>query len=125
MEKGAWTKSPAELVELFEAVFPGPPAISRPMFGYPAGFVNGNMFMSLFQNAMVLRLAPEPRQQLLAMEGASVFEPMAGRPMSEYVVVPPAVLADTEALEGWVASALDFGISLPAKQPKAKKPKSR
>jgi len=130
MEKGAWRKAPPELVELFESVFPGPPAVGRQMFGYPAGFVNGNMFMGLFQEEMNLRLAPADRTELLQMEGAAVFEPMPGRPMTEYVRVPPSLLSDAAALEGWVAKALEYGASLPPKAAKAKakpkpKPKTR
>ncbi|MCW3044661.1 MAG: hypothetical protein JWL57_2819 [Actinobacteria bacterium] len=75
MEKADWTKSPPELVEVFEAVFPGPPAVARQMFGYPAGFVNGNMFMGLHQHNMVLRLPDGPRAELLAMEGAAARRP--------------------------------------------------
>jgi TfoX/Sxy family transcriptional regulator of competence genes len=124
VEKADWTKSPPELVEVFEAVFPGPPAVARQMFGYPAGFVNGNMFMGLHQHNMVLRLPEGPRAELLAMEGAATFEPMAGRPMKEYVVVPATLLAAPEALEPWVAKALAHGASLPVKAAKAKaKPK--
>ena len=126
MEKADWTKSPPELVEVFEAVFPGPPAVARQMFGYPAGFVNGNMFMGLHQHNMVLRLPDGPRAELLAMEGAATFEPMAGRPMKEYVVVPATLLAAPEALEPWVTKALAHGASLPPKAVKAKaKPKAR
>ena len=126
MEKADWKKSPPELVEVFEAVFPGPPAVARQMFGYPAGFVNGNMFMGLHQHNMVLRLPEGPRAELLAMEGAATFEPMAGRPMKEYVVVPATLLAAPEALEPWVAKALAHGASLPAKAAKAKaKPKAK
>ena len=120
MEKADWTKSPPELVEVFEAVFPGPPAVARQMFGYPAGFVNGNMFMGLHQHNMVLRLPDGPRAELLAMEGAATFEPMAGRPMKEYVVVPATLLAAPGDLEPWVAKALAHGGSLPPKAPKAK-----
>jgi TfoX/Sxy family transcriptional regulator of competence genes len=120
VEKADWTKSPPELVEVFEAVFPGPPAVARQMFGYPAGFVNGNMFMGLHQHNMVLRLPDGPRAELLAMEGAATFEPMAGRPMKEYVVVPATLLAAPEALEPWVAKALAHGTSLPPKAAKAK-----
>jgi TfoX/Sxy family transcriptional regulator of competence genes len=126
VEKADWTKSPPELVEVFEAVFPGPPAVARQMFGYPAGFVNGNMFMGLHQHNMVLRLPDGPRAELLAMEGAATFEPMAGRPMKEYVVVPAMLLAAPEDLEPWVAKALAHGASLPAKAAKAKaKPKPK
>ncbi|MEA2534822.1 MAG: hypothetical protein QOJ93_2633 [Actinomycetota bacterium] len=125
MEKADWTKSPPELVEVFEAVFPGPPAVARQMFGYPAGFVNGNMFMGLHQHNMVLRLPDGPRAELLAMEGAATFEPMAGRPMKEYVVVPAMLLAAPEDLEPWVAKALAHGASLPAKAAKAAKAKPK
>jgi TfoX/Sxy family transcriptional regulator of competence genes len=122
MDRPGWSKSPPELVEVFEAVFPGPPAVARPMFGYPAGFVNGNMFMSLHQEHMVLRLPDGPRAELLAAEGAGTFEPMAGRPMKEYVTVPASLLASPEELEPWVARALAYGASLP---PKAAKDKAK
>jgi hypothetical protein len=49
-------KSPEELVAKFDEVMPGPPATKRKMFGFPAGFVNGNMFMGLFEDSMILRL---------------------------------------------------------------------
>jgi TfoX/Sxy family transcriptional regulator of competence genes len=125
VEKADWKKSPPELVEVFEASFPGPPAVARQMFGYRAAFVNGNLFMSLFEDRMVLRLPDGPRAELLAMEGAATFEPMAGRPMKEYVLVPASVLAASEALEAWVATALTYGGSLPAKAPKTKAPKTK
>jgi hypothetical protein len=50
-----WRESPPELVETFDTVLP-PPAERRLMFGYPAAFVNGNMFMGLWQEHLVLRL---------------------------------------------------------------------
>jgi TfoX/Sxy family transcriptional regulator of competence genes len=128
MDKPTWIKSPPEMVELFEASFPGPPAVARQMFGYPAGFVNGNLFMSLFEDSLVLRLPDGPREELLGMEGAATFEPMAGRPMKGYVRVPPSLAASPEDLEPWVAKALAYGGSLPPKTPKVKakaKPKSR
>jgi TfoX/Sxy family transcriptional regulator of competence genes len=128
VEKADWKKSPPELVELFEATFPGPPAVARQMFGYRAAFVNGNLFMSLFEDRMVLRLPDGPRAELLAMEGADTFEPMAGRPMKEYVLVPASVLAAPAALDAWVATALAYGGSLPPKAPKANakaKPKAK
>ena len=125
MEKGQWTKSPPELVAAFQAVAPGPPATTRPMFGYPACFIDGNMFMSLFQDHMVLRLPEGPREELLAEEGAGILEPMPGRPMKEYVIVPPDLLADAERLTAWVDEAFAYGKSLPPKASKAPAPKAR
>jgi hypothetical protein len=110
-------KPSAELIETFEAVFPGPPAVARKMFGFPAGFVNGNMFMGLHQEDMVLRLPEEPRTELMQKKDWKTFEPMPGHPMREYVVVPPAVLGNRKELGAWVAKALEYGASL---APKAK-----
>jgi hypothetical protein len=82
-----WRKSPQDLVDLFVSVMPGPPVVQRKMFGYPAGFINGNLFMSLFEDQMIFRLPESQRQELLKKEGAKIFEPMPGRPMREYVAV--------------------------------------
>jgi len=96
---------------------PGPPAVQRKMFGYPAGFVNGNMFMGLFQDEMILRLSEEPREELIKAHSAHLFEPMPGRPMKEYVSVPRTLMKDHKELAAWVARAFDYGASL---KPKAK-----
>jgi TfoX/Sxy family transcriptional regulator of competence genes len=120
-----WTKSPPELVKKFEKLVPGAPAQMRQMFGYPACFVNGNMFMGLHQDNMVLRLPDTQRAAFLKLNGAGQFEPMPGRPMKEYVTVPPALLKTPKKLEPWVAKALKYGASLKPKAPKKKvaKPK--
>jgi len=110
-------KSPQGLIDLFAAVMPGPPATGRKMFGYPACFVNGNMFMGLFQNEMILRLPEDARQELVKKFGGKPFEPMPGRPMREYVSLPQSVMKDRKELLAWVAKALAYGCSL--------KPKSR
>jgi TfoX/Sxy family transcriptional regulator of competence genes len=115
-----WQKSPQELVDLFAAVMPGPPATGRKMFGYPAGFVNGNMFMGLFQEEMILRLPEDARHELVKARGAKPFEPMPGRPMKEYVSIPRSLLKDRKELGVWVSKALEYGTSLKPKS-KAKK----
>jgi TfoX/Sxy family transcriptional regulator of competence genes len=113
-----WRKSPEELVAAFDSVMPGAPAVMRKMFGCPAGFIHGNMFMSLHQEDMILRLPDKSRTELLAIEGARLFEPMPGRPMREYVVVPVSIVHDPEKLGQWVSKALEYATSL---QPKTKK----
>ena len=126
----AWTKSPEALQSTFAAALPDDArAERRPMFGYPACFVNGNMFAGLWQDCMVVRLGETDRKKLLGIAGAKVFEPMAGRPMKEYVIVPKSVLDDTKSLRKWTSKAFEFGASLPAKVKKAKatatKPKKK
>jgi len=117
-----WKKSPPDLVDFFASMMPGPPAVQRKMFGYPAGFINGNLFMSLFQDDMILRLPESQRQEMLKKEGAKIFEPMPGRPMREYVAVPPGLLADSRELASWVLRALAYGSSL---KPKSSAKKSK
>ena len=120
-----WKKSPPELVELFGSVVPGAPAENRQMFGFPAAFVNGHLFMSLFQDEFILRLPDAARAKMLKIEGAHPFEPMPGRRMKEYVVAPASVVADEAALRKWVAKSLEYAQSLPAKKKKGAAKSSR
>lgn len=118
-------KSPEGLVATFDDVMPGQPATKRKMFGFPAGFVNGNMFMGLFEDTMILRLPPELREELIQLHGAKHFAPMAGRVMKEYVALPESFIRDREKLSAWVAKALVHGESLEPKAAKAKAPKAK
>jgi TfoX/Sxy family transcriptional regulator of competence genes len=115
-----WIPTPQPLVETFAAIVPSDRRVEpRKMFGYPSCFAGGNMFMGLFQDRMIVRLAPEGRARLMA-RGGSVFEPMPGRPMKEYVVVPEPILSDPPSLKRLVEESLDYALTLP---PKAKAPK--
>lgn len=123
MDKPAWSKSPPGLVAVFEAVLPGPPAVARPMFGFPAAFVNGNLFMSLHQDHLVLRLPEGPAQELLEILGGERFEPVPGRAMTGYYTVPASMTAgpdDVAALEPWVTKAFEHAATLPPKVPRAR-----
>jgi TfoX/Sxy family transcriptional regulator of competence genes len=85
-----WKKTPPELAAKFDRAAPKDPKVVRkPMFGYPALYLNGNMFAGTFQDKVVARLS-EPERTRSLKAGAKQFEPMPGRPMKEYVVVPPA-----------------------------------
>jgi len=69
------------------------------MFGYPAAVrARQNLFAGLFQEPDVRPASPRrdrghPRPR---PTGAIAFEPMPGRPMKAYAVVPDAVLIDEE-----------------------------
>jgi TfoX/Sxy family transcriptional regulator of competence genes len=113
-----WQKSPPELDKTFDAAFPDDPRAERKkMFGYPAGFVNGNMFGGLWQSEIVLRLSDADRARMSADYGAAPFEPM-GRPMKGYVTVPAAIAGDSNQLRDWLKRAFDHAASLPAKEKK-------
>ncbi len=116
--------SPQELVDLFNRVAPtGHNIVAKRMFGFPALFVNGNMASGLHGEDLMVRLSPEDRSNLLQEEGAHLFEPMPGRPMKEYVVLPKTKLSDEKALNHWMGKAISFAASLPPKEKKAPKGK--
>lgn len=114
-------KSPPSLVSLFEARIAGTGAERRSMFGCPCAFAGGNMCAGLFGGSLFVRLGEEDRAALLALRGATPFEPMPGRAMREYVVVPPSMHADAAALDGWIAKAVAYAGGLPAKGKKKKR----
>jgi TfoX/Sxy family transcriptional regulator of competence genes len=115
-------KSPPELVARFAAITAGLPETEpRQMFGYPSLFVGGNLVTGLHKEAWFVRVAEADRTSLLQLPGAGAFEPMPGRPMRGYVVLPPSVVADDAAIRGWVERAITFGRSLPRKPSKAAK----
>jgi TfoX/Sxy family transcriptional regulator of competence genes len=114
--------APNEMVVLFDQVIQSVPGAQvRKMFGYPAAFLNGNMFAGLYDNYMMLRLSPHDLKTFLEHYKSHLFEPMPGRPMREYGVVPPALLTSESELMEWLGKSFDYVNSLPPKQPKKKK----
>lgn len=115
-EMPSFTKSPPALVERFGAVLDGYPAAQRkPMFGYPAAFVGGNMATGLFADRWVVRLPDTEIADALAA-GAEPFEPMPGRPMKAFVVIPAADVDDDAAVRRWVERGIAHAGNLPAKR---------
>jgi TfoX/Sxy family transcriptional regulator of competence genes len=123
----AWQKSSPELIEFFDKVTAGLPGQRKSMFGYPVYFAeNNHMFVGLYEDSLWVRVSEPDRAELLAtVPGAALFEPMPGRPMREYVVLPPAVLRDEATFERWLQRALEYVRSLPVKETKPRKPKKK
>lgn len=122
-----WHKSPDALVQAFDHCLPAAPGVERKaMFGYPCAFVNGHLFCGLHQDNIIVRL-PAARRDALVAKGASVFEPMPGKAMKEYVVAPAEIAEDRESLRALLGEALEHALSLGAKPKKrsaAKKKKA-
>jgi len=92
-----------------------PEAEPRKMFGYSCIFAKGHMFAGLHEASMVLRLPGEQRTEFLRGKGANQFEPMPGRAMREYEIVPSVLLKAPVQLRPWVEKSLAYVSSLPAK----------
>lgn len=83
------------------------------MFGYPALFVRGNMFAFTFGPKIAVRLGP-PARASAGKAGATAFEVMPGRTMTEYVAVPRSAMKGA-ALKRWLGGALAYADTLPPK----------
>ncbi len=122
-----WSKSPRSLIDLFDACLPDRAGLQRrQMFGYPAAFVNGNMFAGLFQDSAFARLPPGTVAELAAEHGAQAFEPMPGHPMRAYLALPEVVIEDEAWLTDLLTEAFVFTSGLPPKikAPRKVKPRS-
>ena len=116
-----WKKTPPQLAATFDKAAPKDPRVVRkPMFGYPALFLNGNMFAGTFQDKIVARL-PEADREKAIKSGVKQFEPMPGRPMKEYIVIPATDVGTPAALASWIERARRHAETLPAKSKPAKK----
>ena len=117
-------KPAEETKAFFRSVVPEEPDVQvRPMFGNLAAFVNGNMFTGLFGDDLFVRL-PDADRDALEEAGGGPFEPMPGRPMTGYTLLPEAWRADEAHARDWIDRSLEWARTLPPKQPKPKKKKS-
>jgi TfoX-like protein len=88
--------------------------VEKKMFGGLAFLVQGNMSCGVHDTELIVRLPPEDTDAALAEPHVRVFD-LTGRPMKGWVLVAPAGVASDGDLKGWVAKALAYAGSLPAK----------
>ena len=114
----AWVKIPQENHPLFRDCLPRDPRVSTVnMFGGVAAKVNGQMFAGLFARGAVVKLSETDQKAALAIDGATMFDPMGnGRVMRDTVFLPESVMVEPDDLRAWIQKALDFTAGLPAKK---------
>jgi TfoX/Sxy family transcriptional regulator of competence genes len=111
-----WIKASEKIIETFEKIIPDLPGVEkRKMFGYPVTFINGNMFMGVHGNSIILRLSDNDRKEFLKLKSAKQFEPMPGRPMKEYVVIPEWMFDDKFIINSWTEKSFEYVSGLPLK----------
>ena len=116
----AWVKVPPENHPIFHAALPKDSRVETlKMFGGVAAKVNGHLLAGLFGRSTMVWLAEADRAEALALDGASLFDPMGnGRVRSDKVMLPESVMADPVALRGWLARAFKAASTLPEKATK-------
>jgi len=104
-------------VDLFKSLVPNDPNITvRPMFGNISAFINGNMFFGVFGNDLFVRLNAEDQAELLREKGASNLEPMKGRPMKDYIIMPRSWTNEPKSMRKWISRSLESSAKLPPKK---------
>ena len=122
----AWKKVPPELIELLEKALASFNCDRKMMFGSPTYMVNNNMFTGAHQDSLFIRLSEQDRQEILSKyDGAGPFEPMAGRPMKEYIALPEELYRNPGAFQEWLQRSHRYTASLPPKERKRRTPKRK
>jgi TfoX/Sxy family transcriptional regulator of competence genes len=93
----------------------------KKMFGQPAAFVNGNLCVGAFGDDVFVRLGESDLSSAEKLPGSRPFEPMPGRPMRGYRILPAAVLEDPRQAAEWVERAVRFTKGLPPKAKRARR----
>lgn len=121
MEPGTKMPKPTEEAKAaFSKLVPDEPAVTlKPMFGNLSAFVNGNMFAGLFGEDLFVRL-PDSESAAVKKQGGRDFEPMAGRAMKGYVVVPSTWRAKPAPAVLLIKRSLALTRAMPAKTPNTK-----
>jgi hypothetical protein len=60
------------------------------MFGMPVLKAGDKVFAGMYGDAMTFKLGPDDLEKARSLTGVDAFEPMQGRPMKEWVLVPLA-----------------------------------
>jgi len=114
-----WVKASEKTIKTFEQIVPDLAGVERrKMFGYPVAFINGNMFMGVHGDSIMLRLGEADRKSFLILKNAKLFEPVPGRFMKEYVVMPEWMIADSAIVRSWIEKSFEFVSGLLPKQKK-------
>ncbi len=114
-----WKKAPEELVQFLSQKMKSVKCDYRKMFGYPAYFINGNMFAGIHGEKLFVRLPEAEVEEIMnAKLNVTCFEPMPGRAMAGYVVLPKSVYSNEKLFDKWLNKSVNYVSSLPPKQKK-------
>jgi len=97
-----------------EALAGAPDVVEKRMFGGIAFMVRGNMCCGVIGDRLMVRVGPDGYEDALSRPHAKPMD-FTGRPMKGMVYVEPAGFASAGGLKEWIARAMPFALSLPAK----------
>ncbi|WP_405069659.1 hypothetical protein OG558_08155 [Kribbella sp. NBC_01510] len=118
-------KAPADKVALFDALVELFPDVERKGAGFPYTSANGNMFSILNENGTLALRLPAAERDAFLTRYDTTLNVAYGVVQMEYVVVPDALLANTDELREHFAVSVAYARSLRPKPTTRKKPAAR
>ncbi len=118
----AWKKPSEELSQFLDERMSSFDVKKKKMFGCPVYFAKDNMISGVFENDIFIRLSEQDKKKIISeSDEVMPFEPVKGRIMKEYVVLPDSVYNEPEKFSELLRSSYEYVSSLPPKQKKMKK----
>ena len=118
----AWKKPSEELSQFLDGKMSSFDVKKKRMFGCPAYFANDNMISVVFENDIFIRLSDQDRKKIISeSDEVMPFEPVKGRVMKEYVVLPDSLYNDHEKFHELLRSSYEYVSSFPTRQKKKEK----
>ncbi len=91
----------------------------RQVFEGPCYFANDALCCGVHDDRIFIRLPEEERVRLLAeWPETKQFEPLPGRVMREYLVIPPSLAGAPDELREWLTRSEVYAASLPPREKK-------
>jgi TfoX/Sxy family transcriptional regulator of competence genes len=91
-----------------------PDVVEKKIFGGVAFMVRGNMCCGVIGDRLMVRVGPKEYETALSRPHAKPMD-FAGRPMKGFVFVEPEGHASAGDLKAWIAQAMEYVLTLPAK----------
>jgi TfoX/Sxy family transcriptional regulator of competence genes len=86
--------------------------VCKHFFSGAAAYANGRICITLTPVGLALKLPEDARAEFMAA-GATPLRYFPNGPIKkDYVVVPPALVADAEGLEHWARKSIDYVLTL-------------
>ena len=118
---GEFRKATDEARSLFSELTAGMDGDRKPMFGCPCLFLRGNMVCGTYADRIFFRIPRDLQAGVMeSTPGVRLFEPIAGRPMRDYLELEAAE-RHRPAIADLLASSWTKAQALPPKVKKGKK----
>lgn len=118
---GGFPKTSPAVLSLFSEASAGLVGEARLMFGCPCLFVGGNMAAGTFGDHVFFRVPREGQAALISADPRlRPFEPVAGRPLRDYLEGEATALGAAE-LRRHLEAAFARAAALPPKEKKARR----